>query len=287
MLSSVSSAISLALSAILCFTSSWTGLWADQLASVQSIQKVCDGFYTMDYTYDYDIDELLEKGLDNHIELITYGLANTLMTSKGAGCTTFNFVNPNGEKQFARNFDYMKSPFMLVWTHPKNGYRSISTVSLGFLGYTEKYLPKDEITSALTVLAPYAPMDGMNEKGLSIAILEIERPVTFQISKMPNLTTSTMVRAVLDKAATVDEAVQIFKSHDMRDFIFGECTYHYQIADASGKTVVIEYINNKMNILYPKHSKKNYVDYMAATNFLLTEGAKDPKGLGRDRYDIA
>ena len=69
-----------------------------------------------------------------------------------------------------------------------------------------------------------------------------------------------------------DEAIEIFKTHDMRDYLFGECTYHYQIADASGKTCVIEYIDGEVTVLYPEKNKNNKVDYMAASNFYLTEG---------------
>lgn len=273
------------LSAIICFFSSNFGIFAKQVETVQTLTKVKDDLYLMDYTVDYDVDEMLKSGIDTHIDLIFGGLSNILSGGKNFGCTTFNAITPGGDYTLARNFDYMDSGQILVWTHPSDGYASISSVSMYFFGYSDKFQPEDEASSFLTLLAPYAPLDGINEKGLSIGVLELEKAPVFQVSLRPNLTTTTMIRACLDKAATVDEAIEIFKSHDMRDFLLGNCTYHYQIADASGKTCVIEYINGKINVLYPEKKSTNKVNYMAATNFYLTEGVNDPLGMGQDRYE--
>lgn len=286
--------ITLVLSLVISLTSSVTGIWTEQLKAVRSVEKLTDNFYTMDYTYDYELDELLENGIGSTVGLILYGLYNTLgedvknyIERPHFGCTTFNSINEEGEYIFSRNYDYMDSPGMLVRTNPENGYSSISCVSLYFLLYSQEYgfLPEDEFTSLLTLLAPYIPVDGMNEKGLSIGVLELETDPTFQISAKPALTTTTMIRAVLDKAATVEEAIEIFNKYDMRDLYLDGCTYHYHIADAYGKSVVIEYVDGKMNLIYPEKNEENKVDYISAANYYLTEGANDPDGLGFERTD--
>lgn len=282
----IKSSICAFISSVLCFLSS-VGVFTGQINSVQSVTKIEDEFYVMDYTYDYDIDSMLTTGINTHVGLIAYDIANSLAGGHSFGCTTFNSVTKQGDYLFSRNFDYMDTGYLLVWTHPKNGYASVSSVSLEFCGYVGKFMrPDTDLTAMLTMLAPYSPLDGINEKGLSIGVLELETAPNFQITSKPNLTTTTMIRACLDKAATVDEAIEIFKSHDMRDYLFGECTYHYQIADASGKTCVIEYIDGEVSVLYPEKNKNNKVDYMATTNFYLTQGIYDPDGMGQDRYDI-
>lgn len=53
--------------------------------------------------------------------------------------------------------------------------------------------------------------------------------------------------------------------------------YHFQIADATGKSVVVEYIDNEMKLVEPTEG------YQAATNFLLTPGDYT-FGKGQDRY---
>lgn len=56
------------------------------------------------------------------------------------------------------------------------------------------------------------------------------------------------------------------------------CAGREKIADASGKSVVVEYIGSEMNVVYPGAE-----GYQAATNFLLTPGDYD-FGKGQDRY---
>jgi len=90
----------------------WGADGSRRLDSVNSVTKVADGFYMMDYTYDYDIDELLRRGVSNAADLILYGSKKMMIPSVKLNigkfsCTTFNAVNPEGEYLFARNFDYM------------------------------------------------------------------------------------------------------------------------------------------------------------------------------------
>lgn len=308
--------ISVILSALLGFLGSTTGLWVEQHDSLKSITKVDDNYYLMDYTYDYDLDTLLESNSGNSttVGMLLYSFADVFLQlnpeakkiisnlgfyididNEGVsdffskisdfasfGCTTFNATTPSGDKLFARNYDYMDSPGMTVWTHPKDGYASVSTVSLYFFGYGGSFLPEDLLTSLLTLLAPYILVDGMNEKGLSIGVLELETPETFQQTDKKDITTTAVIRHVLDHAATVDEAIAIFNEFDMHDFLGVGCTYHYQIADASGDTAIIEYANGETTVLRPDESET-----LVATNFWLSEGVDDPEGVGHDRYETA
>lgn len=308
--------LSVILSVILGFLGSTTGFWSEQLRSLESIEKVADNYYLMDYTYDYDLDTLLESKTGNsttvgmllysfadvflqlnpqakeiisnlglYIEIDNEGVSeffSSLSDPASFGCTTFNAKSPSGDSLFARNYDYMDSPAMTVWTHPKDGYASVSTVSLYFFGYGGDFLPEDLVTSLLTVLAPYIPVDGMNEKGLSIGVLELETPETFQQTEKKDITTTAIIRNVLDHAATVNEAIAIFNQYDMHDFLGVGCTYHYQIADASGETAIIEYANGETTVLRPDETGT-----LIATNFWLSEGVDDPDGMGHDRYETA
>ena len=306
--------VSAFLTFVIGFFASTTGFWSDQLDSLKSVTKISDHYFLMDYTYDYDLDTLLESNSGNSTTagLLLYSAAETflqlnpsakrivsnlgfygdidsrsvskimekIMDFGGFGCTTFNATTPSGDKLFARNYDYMDSPGLTVWTHPKDGYASVSTVSLYFLGYGGDFLPEDLLTSLLTLIAPYIPVDGMNEKGLSIGVLELETPETFSQTEKKDITTTAVIRTVLDHAATVAEAVEIFQQYDMHDLLGGACTYHYQISDAFGDTAIIEYVNEKATVLRPGRSGSQI-----ATNFWLSEGVDDPDGMGQDRYD--
>lgn len=277
------------LTSLIMILNSFSGGYSAQIKTMRNVRKICDGYYVMDCDYDYDARDILEKGVDGTVDLLYKGLKTVFTGRKCFGCTTFNSVTAQGDYLLSRNFDYMDSPALLVRTCPENGYRSISTVSLYFLGYElnsdGSFSADNAKNNVVTLLAPYLALDGVNEKGFAIAVLELETAPTFQVSLKPNLTTTTMIRACLDNAATVDEAVEIFRSHDMRDLLLDGCKYHFQLCDAGGNSAVIEYYRNRMFVIRPESGKKNAVDFQAATNFHLVRGARDPDGLGKERYD--
>ena len=56
-----------------------------------------------------------------------------------------------------------------------------------------------------TVAAIYVTLDGMNEKGLMVAdLMAGDKEQTNQQTEKPDLTTTTAIRLLLDKAATVE-----------------------------------------------------------------------------------
>ena len=87
-----------------------------------------------------------------------------------------------------------------------------------------------------------------------------------------DLTTTSAIRLLLDRAATVEEAVELLRGVDMH--ASANSCYHFHIADANGGSVVVEYIGDEMSV----------IDSRLATNFLLTPGEWDFGG-GQDRYD--
>ena len=271
-------------------------MFRNEIATVASIKKVNDyPFYTMTYEGDYGIDEFIAQGgASNDAELIGFvvqhlmkGLPITIELPDLA-CSTFNATTSEGDAIFGRNFDLSYSPSMLVRTDPADGYASISMVNLGFLGYGEDKLP-DSPTSSITVLAaPYAPLDGVNEAGLAVGVLLIDTDPTNQQTDRVDITTTTAIRLMLDKCATVDEALDLLEQYDMHSS--ANSCYHFQIADASGDTVVVEYVDNEMSVLDPDDvttagQPAAGTTYMTATNFLLTPGEYD-FGTGQDRYQI-
>lgn len=77
-------------------------------------------------------------------------------------------------------------------------------------------MPEEMQMRLLSVAAPFAPMDGMNEKGLCVAVLMIQdSPGFHQDTGKPDLTTTTAVRLLLDQAADVEEAVEVLARYDI------------------------------------------------------------------------
>lgn len=249
--------------------------------------------FLIDYKNDYDIDTILDKGMSSIGSLIKFIATRSpfdeqdfeIGSNKGGGCSTFDCFTPDGQHLLGRNFDFKTAPCFVLWTHPKNHYSSIAVVDGNFLTYGDTHNKFSKKHSAQILMAPYCCVDGMNEKGLAIAVLQIRAKATKQTTPgKPNITTTTMIRGVLDTCANVDEAIELIKKYNMHDSLF--TAYHYQITDASGRSVVAEYIDNKLYV-YEKNSEKYGVEgsvyegedfkFQYVTNFSVTKEVGDYK----------
>ncbi len=196
------------------------------------------------------------------------------------GCSTLSAKSGGGERLFGRNFDWENCEAMVVVSRPEEGYQSISTVNMDFItqragsGIVGIALQMDEIK---TLAALYAPLDGMNEQGLAVAVNMIADSATIdQNTDKPDLTTTTAVRMLLNQAADVDEALALLAQYDLHASM--GMMVHFALADANGKSVVVEYVNNEMVVTQTP----------VVTNFYLAEGEKNGIGSAQShqRYDI-
>ena len=168
---------------------------------------------------------------------------------------------------------------MQLITRPKNGYASISTVNLSFAGYSENNLPSGlNFKSFLALAAPYLPFDGMNEKGVAVALLAVPQAVPPSDENKVTLNTTTSIRLVLDKAATVDEAIDLLSQYNI--YFSGGITCHFLIGDASGRSVLVEYYDGKLQTVTSAEP------YQIASNFIAYNGVNIGEGFDEfDRYD--
>lgn len=269
----------------------------------ESAKVLDENIFLLDYKNEYDLDGLLRQGVSSIGDLIKFAVKLssykesdfTIGQAKGGGCSTFNAVTPEGDTIMGRNFDFKVAPCFVLWTHPKGNYSSVAVVDNNFLTYGKVRHKFNSGRTAQLLLAPYCCVDGINEKGLSIAVLQIKAKATKQTDpSKKNITTTAMVRAVLDTCSNVDEAVELFKKYNMRDSLF--CCYHYQITDASGRSVVVEYIDSVLHV-YEKNSEKygiegsvyegDNLDYTYVSNYSITKdvGSFKIEQHGDDRTD--
>ncbi len=227
------------------------------IVAAQSIHKLQDGLYVMEYRGDYGFDAFLARGgaaddsavADYLIGFLSggyYRKADNDIRPGDYGCTTVCVKDENDAVYFGRNFDWAKGRAMIVHTVPEDGYESLSTCGLDFLGFGDDYEPDGSMQERIQTLAAiYVPLDGMNEKGLIVAdLMAGDDEETHQKTDKPDLTTTTAIRLLLDRAANVDEAVELLKQYDMNSSI--GAAHHFAIADKTGKSVVVEYVNGEM-----------------------------------------
>lgn len=262
-------------------------LFYNELRSLATLKVVDDyPMYQMTYYGDYGFDEFLEVGAESDKEIEKFVINRLLkglpinINVTGAGCTAFVTKSDEGDIIFARNFDFTYSPSLQVWTNPQNGYASVSTVNLSFVGYSKDNIPAPmRINSFLTLAAPYLPFDGMNEKGVSIALLAVPEVQLKKDENKVTLNTTTAIRLVLDKAATVDEAVELLSKYNI--YFSGDVKCHYLIADATGKSVIVEYWDGELQVVETDEA------YQIASNFIAYNGLDIGEGYDEfERYDI-
>ncbi len=225
----------------------------EQARTLESLQRLDarGELYVMDYTADYCLDELLAQGVKSNDELIGFAYAKLLnmpmpkaKMDARTGCSSFLVKSKNGHYLFCRNFDYKFSSPVNVVVRTAN---TIGTFCMNMMdGKVKSGSPDDgNSDNSACVAAPLGMVDGMNTHGVAISVLTVPSYGAQQhVDGKGNVTTTVVVREVLDKARSVDDALQIFDSHNF--FAHGgdwKSNYHFFIADATGRAVVVEYVN--------------------------------------------
>ena len=261
---------------------------ANAVTPVSEIIQLEDGFSAVRYDGDYGFDGFLAQGgASSDGEVIAY-LADSLLPGLDLegllgntfGYSTISVQNPSGEVLFGRNFDWENCEAMVVTAYPQNGYASISTVNTDFItqnvgdSVVGMALQLDKVK---TLAALYAPLDGMNEAGLAVSVNMIQDAASIaQDTENPDITTTTAVRLLLDKAANVEEALELLGQHDLHGSM--GMMIHFAIADSTGRSVAVEYVDHEMIV----------TDTTVLTNFYLADGEKNGIGTqqSHEGYDI-
>ena len=254
-----------------------------QLPVISQITTLESGLSSASFSGDDGFEAFLAQGGASSDADVTQFLASRLLADAAVngssfGCSTLTVSSPDGHQLFGRNFDWQTCNALVVTSKPSQGYSSISTVNLGFISQAGGSLNQMLEQNDIRVLAAlYAPLDGMNEKGLAVSVNMIQDSASInQNTEKSDLTTTTAVRLLLNKAASVDEALDLLRQYDLHASM--GMMIHFALADTTGKGVVVEYINNEMVV----------TETPVVTNFYLAEGTKHGIGTqqSHERYDI-
>ena len=264
-------------------------IWSGEIRTVSSIEPV-DGnpyLYRMEYKARYDLDDVIAKEVDTNADLLDYvvgrigkglplKIKSTQVAEEGSepatiNCTSFQAAKADGTGfWFGRNYDYFKNPTMVTVSRPRKGYASIAVSDMSHFGYSLEKLPDSFIASMSCLAAVYAPVDGMNEKGLCTSIMALPKQASQQETEKPNVGTTIIMRLWLDRCATVQEALDLLETVDVRHDATVGSGYHYMVADAAGDCAVVEFDKEdgwKTMIVRKDPEAK----FMLVTNHLLSE----------------
>lgn len=231
--------------------------FGDLVSGALSVKKIDDRFYYMEFRGDDGFDDFIASGGAKDANQLVEKITNFL--SKGNykpnaqpdpmkfGCAAFTVKNNVGEVLMGRNFDYNSSNTIVLHAVPKRGYEYISTFNLEFFGFGDDYMPEDFASKYKALSVLFVALDGVNEKGFAIAdLLAGDGEETHQNTPLPDLTTTAAIAYLLKNAATVNEAINLLHNIDMHSDIGS--AHHYAMSDTTGQSVVIEYVDNKMEV---------------------------------------
>ncbi|MCH5264553.1 MAG: linear amide C-N hydrolase [Lachnospiraceae bacterium] len=261
----------------------------DTIIPTSEIASLEDGLADVQYSGYYGFSEFLNQGgasSDSEVmefltEHLFSGMSGLMYSGDVFGCSTISVKSSEGKYLFGRNFDWNQCDALVVSYEPEGHdsgeYASLSTVNMDFIAAGAGMDVEQFPDRMKTIAALYAPLDGMNEKGLCVSVNMIQDSATIeQNTDKPDITTTTAVRLLLNQAADVEEALSLLKQYDLHASM--GMMIHFALADAGGRSVVVEYIGNEMVV----------TDTPVVTNFYLAPGEKN--GIGTEqshtRYEI-
>lgn len=279
--------------------------------------------YSMNVKGGFYFDEYLAQGgassdselIDFITNNITKGLVDMSISETDIGCSAFICTTPEGDVLFGRNYDFDKTNVCLTFTNPGNGrHASFSTVDLNYVGM-DINSDVEGLMDKITCLAvPYAPLDGINDAGVSCGIFmsyqggegqEGTVATDQQDAVKANITSTTMLRLILDYADTTEKAVELISGYNLHDS--ANTSFHYMIADVTGRSAIVEWVPaagvtdggdndgaaRTLNVIYNDDPMYNELqagasfNFQAITNFIITPGYYNDvvkEGPGYDRY---
>ncbi len=177
-----------------------------RIASILSVRNISDELYTMNFQQDYHLDKALSSEIKSKNDLMKFICDDMFFGYQMKSgpiryaCSAFSTETPEGEHLVGRNLDFNSIETLSLYTHPDGSYASIASADVSIAGIG-KYqgVPFSCTEGKIALLAsPYLCVDGINEKGLSVSILDVDMGELHQDTDKPDLFMLVAVRLLLD-----------------------------------------------------------------------------------------
>jgi len=248
-------------------------IYRKRISTFASLKEYTPGVYSMNCKEDYKLQAMLDAGISSEGEMLSF-LSDELfwgmpvnMNGMSFGCSSFAVTTPEGHHLMGRNYDYPETDMLMIYSDPADGYASISMADIGLLGLGTDEGEIDPLSAGsrfMSVVFPYLSVDGINEAGVGVSILQLEHEEIHQDTGKPDILMNVAIRAILDTCGSTDEAIALLNSYDMHSMI--DRSFHLFITDRSGKSVIVEWIDNEMIV----------TEGCAVTNHVLGLGDMEP-----------
>ncbi len=219
-----------------------------------------------DYLYETTCTNLNEKEGEDFT-------AKNIKNAVKAGCSSVRNGNFHG-----RNYDWNYDDTNEYVIHvPAEGGRHASVGVVSLVSGPDFMADSSKKPEDMLPYLPYMTLDGINDAHVVVnsnMSNSTYGPTTGSNPGKPRLNGMRVVRAILDNAGSVEEAVKLLQDHDV--YMPAAFDLHYMISDPK-ETAVVEFINNKM------HVDRNA---RVMTNYYVTLPYLQPDALGVERAEI-
>lgn len=269
--------------------------------TIESLRKFPgENAYEVTYYGDYAMDEYLKCGAEDFTALIKFE-AEHLLEGNDLGfyyqmqhnCSGFTAYTAEGDFLLCHDLDTRpKMPAVTVAENKVTG-RTVGLSNLQTYTYFKACQDKnpdidedewEKETSCLNtespfdcariLTIPYEMQDGMNSHGLALVTFTAGGSENAPCGNKIPLCRYSFDRAIVDRCRTIDEAIDFL---DRYTFAPPEVHSHFLIADPSGKSIIVEYVDGKMVII------PNDKPYQICSNFLIYNNP-ELEGFGKERY---
>jgi choloylglycine hydrolase len=192
------------------------------------------------------------------LALAAFLAASSVLLPSATPCTRAVYVGDEGLVLTGRTMDFAVPLDTNLWVFPR-GMERTTPAGPQSVRWTSIY------GSVVAGAYDFASTDGLNERGLSANLLWLGEASFPEPGDRPALAVSAWVQYMLDRFATVEEAVAFFRD-DPFDVVTEEipgqgrlAVLHLSISDATGDSAIFEYTEGRLHI---HHSR----DYRVMTN---------------------
>lgn len=240
---------------------------ASEMNAMTTFKQISDHpYYTMDYD-GYDYTDMLNEELTDNNQVVNYykeklftkalvealpGEVQKDTTPKGSvAFFSYTYINTYMKGRIYNAYD---TPLAMVVSTPKAGYKSWNIVDLADVGVYSGTEVNQWYDNAFQIMAAsYATSEGINQEGLSVSLISCPVAECEDTVKV-DITPFMAVRLILDRAATVENAVDVLEDYDIN---FDGGTYHLFVSERSEKSAIIEYIGGEIQVTYFQKKDNN------------------------------
>lgn len=265
-----------------------------RINTLRSIKKIIEyddgyGLYSIDIKYNYNLERIIkrsgadEQSFANAIRKECLPFIPIKFKAPKFGCSAFSMTMMDGRHTMGRNYDFkLDTSAMLVRCNPKNGYSSVAFAALDNVKVKNPMSGKSKLAC---LLAPFLCLDGVNVKGVSIAVLTLDSEPTHQnVTGKQFINTSLAIRLVLDRADTTEKAIRLLRTYNM----YAICgrDYHFYITDSTGDGRVVEFdCESELRETVVTQSEVVTNFYILYKDKVCPNQKNGIYGHGRERYD--